>query len=158
MYIYIYNCNFSSNFVNIEPTVLRFTSWNKLKDRCTVVMSMFVSSKWQRVALPTPWRASVQALFYCYLTFLDHRTNISAHWGASAHRERQTSFKIVTWTTKQTWTKHHNTVGLSQFPEWVAAGGSLQVARLPLGQPYASLLLIVLKIIGCSSGFSKPSL
>ena len=30
------------------------------------------------------------------------------HRGASASRERQTSFKIVTWT-KQTWTKHHNT-------------------------------------------------
>ena len=30
------------------------------------------------------------------------------HRGASARRERQTSFKIVTWT-KQTWTKHHNT-------------------------------------------------
>jgi len=31
------------------------------------------------------------------------------HQGASARRERQTMFKIVTWT-KQTWTKHHNTV------------------------------------------------
>jgi len=31
-----------------------------------------------------------------------------AHRGASARQERQTSFKIVTWT-KQTWTKHHNT-------------------------------------------------
>jgi len=31
-----------------------------------------------------------------------------AHRGASAHWERQTSFKIVTWT-KQTWTTHHNT-------------------------------------------------
>ena len=30
------------------------------------------------------------------------------HRGASARRERQTSFQIVTWT-KQTWTKHHNT-------------------------------------------------
>ena len=29
--------------------------------------------------------------------------------GASARRERQTMFKIVSWT-KQTWTKHHNTV------------------------------------------------
>ena len=27
-------------------------------------------------ALPTRWRASVCALFYCYLTFLDHRINI----------------------------------------------------------------------------------
>ena len=32
-----------------------------------------------------------------------------AHRGVSACRERQTSFKIVSWT-KQTWTKHHNTV------------------------------------------------
>ena len=31
-----------------------------------------------------------------------------AHRGASSRRERQTSFKIVTWT-KQTWTRHHNT-------------------------------------------------
>ena len=31
------------------------------------------------------------------------------HRGAAARRERQTSFKIVTWT-KQTWTKHYNTV------------------------------------------------
>ena len=35
------------------------------------------------------------------------------HRGASACRERQTSFKIVTWT-KQTWTKHHNT-GMAYF-------------------------------------------
>ena len=40
-------------------------------------MSMFVLSKWQCVALQTRWRASVLALFYCYLTFLYHRTNIS---------------------------------------------------------------------------------
>ena len=40
-------------------------------------MSMFVSSKWQRLVLTTRWRASVRVLFYCYLTFLDHRTNIS---------------------------------------------------------------------------------
>ena len=32
-----------------------------------------------------------------------------AQRGASASQERQTSLKIVTWT-KQTWTKHHNTV------------------------------------------------
>jgi len=31
-----------------------------------------------------------------------------AHRGASARRERQTMFKIVTWT-KQTWRKHHDT-------------------------------------------------
>ena len=45
--------------------------------QCTVVMSMFASSKWQHVALPLRWRASVRALFYCYHTFLDHTTNIS---------------------------------------------------------------------------------
>ena len=44
---------------------------------CTVVMSMFVSFKWQRVALLMRWRASVRTLFYWYITFLDHRTNIS---------------------------------------------------------------------------------
>ena len=47
------------------------------KKGCTDVMSMFVSSKWQHVALLTRWCASMCALFYCYLTFLDHRTNIS---------------------------------------------------------------------------------
>jgi len=35
----------------------------------------FIQGKW--VALPTRWRASVRALFYCYHTFLDHRTNIN---------------------------------------------------------------------------------
>jgi len=42
---------------------------------CCYVHVCFV--KWQRVALPTRWRTSVRTLFYCYLTFLDHRTNIS---------------------------------------------------------------------------------
>ena len=51
---------------------------------CPVVMSMFVSSKWQRVVLPTRWRASVRTLFYCYLPFLDHRTNISRKVRVSA--------------------------------------------------------------------------
>ena len=45
--------------------------------RCPFVLSMFVSSKWQRVGLPMRWRGSVSALFYCWHTFLDHRTNIS---------------------------------------------------------------------------------
>ena len=61
----------------------------KLKDwdpgRCTVDMSMFVSSKWQRVALPTRWCPCVRALFYCYLTFLDHRTNVSRKVCAPRH-------------------------------------------------------------------------
>jgi len=51
-----------------------------------------------------------------------------AHWGASACRERQTRFKIVTWT-KQTWTKHHNTdmsfvsalLSFSFFPQYVCS-------------------------------------
>ena len=57
----------------------------KLPERCTVVISMFVSSKWQRVVLPTRWRALVRAIFYCYLTFLDHRTNISRKVRAPRH-------------------------------------------------------------------------
>ena len=43
---------------------------------------------------------------------LDHRqisVGKCAHRGTSARQKRQTSFKIVTWT-KQTWTKHHNTI------------------------------------------------
>jgi len=48
-------------------------------------MSMFVLSKWQRVALPTRWRASVPAFLYFYLTFLDHRTNISRKVHAPRH-------------------------------------------------------------------------
>ena len=53
----------------------------------------------------------MHALLYCYLTFFDHRTNISRKVCAPRRvsaREHQTSFKIVTWT-KQTWTKHHST-------------------------------------------------
>ena len=48
-------------------------------------MSMFVSSKWQRVALPTHWRASVGALFYCYITFLNHIKNIGRKVRAPRH-------------------------------------------------------------------------
>jgi len=44
---------------------------------CCDVLSMFVLSKWQHVALPTRRRPSVCALFYCYHTFLKHTTNIS---------------------------------------------------------------------------------
>ena len=50
---------------------------NYLNGWCTVIMSMFVSSKWQREALPMRWHASVHAIFYCYHTFLDNRTNVS---------------------------------------------------------------------------------
>ena len=52
-----------------------------------VFLSMFVLSKWQCVALPTHWRASVHALFNCYHTFLDHTTNISR----KAHAPRRVS-------------------------------------------------------------------
>ena len=52
--------------------------------RCNVIMSMFVASKWQRVALPKLWRASVCALFFCYHTFLDHKPNSS--WKVRAPR------------------------------------------------------------------------
>jgi len=52
----------------------------------------------------------MRVLAYLYHTFLDHTTNISRKMRApEARRERQTMFKIVTWT-KQTWKKHHNTV------------------------------------------------
>ena len=44
--------------------------------RCIDVLSMFVLSKWQRVALLMHWRASVRALFYSFHTLLDHSTNI----------------------------------------------------------------------------------
>ena len=99
-----------------------------MKRWCCDVLSMFVLSKWQRVALPTRWRASVRALSYCDYTFLDHTTNISRKVRTprcvSALRERQSMLKIVTWT-KQTWTvktSHHHhgtyvpTFGLSVFP------------------------------------------
>ena len=46
---------------------------------------MFVLSKWQRVALPTRWRASVRPLLYCYHTFLDHTTNINRKLLAPRH-------------------------------------------------------------------------
>ena len=49
------------------------------------VLSMFVLSKWQCVALPTHWRASsVRALCCWFYTFLDHTTNIS--WKVCALR------------------------------------------------------------------------
>ena len=44
---------------------------------CIDVLSMFVLSKWQCVALPTHWHASVRTLFYWLHTFLDHTTNNS---------------------------------------------------------------------------------
>ena len=44
---------------------------------CFDVLSMFVLSKWQCVALQMRWRVSVRTLFYSYHTFLDHTTNIS---------------------------------------------------------------------------------
>ena len=61
--------------------------------RCIDVLSMFVLSKWQHVALPTRWCASVCALFYCYLTFLDHTTNISRKVHAPEARQRIGSAK-----------------------------------------------------------------
>ena len=72
---------------------------------CTVVMSMLVSSRraeaprcahFTTVISPS-WIAEQISVGKC------------VHPGASAHREHQTSFKIVTWT-KQTWKKHKNTV------------------------------------------------
>ena len=44
---------------------------------CIDVLSMFVLSKWQCVALPTCWRALIRALYWFH-TFLDHTTNISS--------------------------------------------------------------------------------
>ena len=75
--------------------------------RCCDVLSMFVFSKWQRVAhfstVITPsWITQQISVENC------------AHRSASARRERQTMFKIVTWT-KQTWTKHHNVLFLSHL-------------------------------------------
>ena len=68
-------------------------------------------SKWQCMALPTRSRASVRALFFWFPTFLDYSTNIiksCAHRGTWARWERQTMFKIVTWT-KETWIIHQCT-------------------------------------------------
>jgi len=50
---------------------------------------MFVLSKWQRVALLMRWCALVLSLFYWYLTFLDHRTNISRKVRAARTEARQ---------------------------------------------------------------------
>ncbi len=80
---------------------------------CCDVLSIFVLSKWQHVALPTRWHASVRTLFYCYLTFLDQRTNISRkvraprHVSASGVPKKFQNCHL--YDTKQTWTKHHNT-------------------------------------------------
>ena len=68
----------SGMFICIKMCIFyRRWAFHTYKHGCTVVMSKFFPSKWQRVALPTRWRASVRTLFYCYLTFLDQRTNIS---------------------------------------------------------------------------------
>ena len=65
----------------------------------------------------------MHALFYCYLTSrITEQISVGkcAHRGASAHRECQISFKIVTWTkqswTKQSWTKHHTREGTQSSP------------------------------------------
>ena len=80
---------------------------------CCDVLSMFVLSKWQCVALPLRWCATVCAPFYTVITssWITQQIPVEkcAHQGASASWERQRMFKIVTWT-KQTWTKHHHTV------------------------------------------------
>ena len=55
------------------------------------------------------------------------------HRGASARRERQTSFKIVTYT-KQTWTNHHDTSKKGTF-SWKREGmdiPSILAGSLPL--------------------------
>ena len=91
---------------------------------------MFVLSKWQRVTLPTCWPAWVRSHFYTVITpsWITQQISIEncAHRGASAHQERQTKFKIVTWT-KQTWTKQHNTActGISRLG-WKIFGHSGQ--------------------------------
>ena len=90
--------------------------WQKFYEerifRCCDVLSMFVLSKWQCVVLPMHCRAAVCALFYWFHTFFDHTTNISRKVRAtrcvSIRWERQTMFKIVTWT-KQTWIIHQCT-------------------------------------------------
>ena len=72
------------NFFMLCNWILKisFSKWKSLTisfkntQWCIDVSSMFVLSKWQCVALPTRWQASVRALFYCYYTFLDHTTNM----------------------------------------------------------------------------------
>jgi len=75
-------------------------------------MSLFVLSKWQRVARSPRTDAPRCAHFSTVIppSWITEQISVGkwAHRGASACRERQTSFKIVTWT-KQTWTTHHNT-------------------------------------------------
>ena len=57
--------------------------------RFTVVMSMFVSSKWQRATLPTRWRASVgeRTFLPIFVTYMIQEDEITvekcAHRGAS---------------------------------------------------------------------------
>ena len=56
----------------------------------------------------TPWSAHFSTVISPSWKTEQISVGNCAHQGASARRDRQTSFKIVTWT-KQTWTKHHNT-------------------------------------------------
>ena len=83
-----------------------------LKDGCTVGMSMFVLSYSDNVWRSRRANAPRCAHFSLVISPSWITEQISAgkcaQRGASARREHQTMFKIVTWS-KQTWTKHHNT-------------------------------------------------
>ena len=61
-----------------------------------------------------------------------------AHRGASARRERQTSFKIVPWT-KQTRTKHHSTANTFASTYMLCGEGSWRL-RLTLLRPVTSVM------------------
>jgi len=61
------------------------------------------------LVLPTHWRASVHALFYWYLLCDPRRCEINRKVRAPRHASESGAPHVVTWT-KQTWTKHHNTL------------------------------------------------
>ena len=136
-----YICTFIS-FVNVSgndnctwlKNILANFAWHSISfmlfdpSRSTVVMSMFVLSKWQRVALPMRWHASVRALFYYYLTFLDPRTNISRKVGVPRHVSASgapNKFQNCH-LGKQTWTKHHNTLIQAQAGRFSECSPAIQ--------------------------------
>ena len=114
--------------------------------RCIDILSMFVLSKWQCVALPTRWRASVRALFYSF-HWIRQQISVGkcAHRGAWARQERKTMFQIVTWT-KQTWIIHQCTVCpyTGSMITWVlkCSRGHLSIYALLLGDTCRQFLYV----------------
>ena len=92
--------------LNLDPDANIMRLWGAL----TIYPCLFCPSDnaWHSRCADAPKCAHFSTLFS--LSWITEQISVGkcAHQGALARWERQTSFKILTWT-KQTWTKHHNT-------------------------------------------------